>query len=144
MKVAHILKQKGSSVKAVRPSTSTLELARFLSQEGIGATIVSDDGASIAGIISERDVVRGLARHGQKLLGIPVSELMTTAVITCLPDDSILDVAAVMTQRRIRHLPVKDGDGLAGIITIGDVLKLRLAEMQLEANVLRDYAISLR
>ena len=106
--------------------------------------IVSDDGSSIEGIISERDLAYGLAAHAGNLPNVTVSELMTTEVITCSPRDSVGEIAKVMTQRRIRHLPVKDGDQLVGIITIGDVLKHRLDEMQLEANVLRDYAIARR
>jgi CBS domain-containing protein len=86
----------------------------------------------------------GLATHASNLPNVAVSELMTKAVITCSPRDSVSEIAKVMTQRRIRHLPVKDGDQLVGIITIGDVLKHRLDEMQLEANVLRDYAIARR
>lgn len=112
--------------------------------EQIGAAIVSDDGKSIDGIISERDLAYGLAAHGSKLPGIAVSELMTKAVIVCSPEDSVTDVMKLMTERRTRHLPVKDGDRLVGIISIGDVLKHRLGEMQLEANVLRDYAIAAR
>lgn len=105
---------------------------------------MSDDGKSIDGIISERDLAYGLAAHGSKLPGIAVSELMTKAVIVCSPEDSVTDVMKLMTERRTRHLPVKDGDRLVGIISIGDVLKHRLGEMQLEANVLRDYAIAAR
>lgn len=144
MNVADILKAKGASVKSVYPCATALDLARYLKAEGIGAMIVSNDGSSIAGIISERDLAYGLAKHGGQLPHITVAELMTTAVITCAPTDSVGQVAKVMSQRRIRHLPVKDGDRLVGIVTIGDVLKSRLDEMQLEANVLRDYAIARR
>ena len=106
--------------------------------------IVSDDGRSIDGIISERDLAYALAAHGSELPRIAVSELMTRAVVVCSPEDSITDVMKLMTQRRIRHLPVKDGDQLVGIISIGDVLKHRLGEVELEANVLRDYAVASR
>ena len=98
----------------------------------------------MVGIISERDLAYGLATYGDKLLSMCVSELMTKAVIVCTPEDSIAEVMNVMTQQRIRHLPVKDGEQLIGIISIGDVLKNRLGEMQLEANVLRDIAIARR
>jgi len=144
MNVAEILKTKDAEVKTVRTTTSALELARYLHAHRIGAVIVSDDGCTIDGIISERDVVHGLAKYERKLPEIRVSELMTRVVITCSLHDSVRDVAKVMTQQRIRHLPVKDGECLVGIITIGDVLKERLAEIQLEANVLRDYAIARR
>jgi CBS domain-containing protein len=119
-------------------------LARQLRLKGIGAMIVSDDGASLHGIISERDVTYGLAAHGDRLCAVAVSDLMTSAVITCSLDDSIAEVAKVMTERHIRHLPVREGQRLLGIISIGDVLKYRLTEMQLEANVLRDIALAAR
>jgi len=144
MKVADILKSKGPVVKTVRPDETALELSEQLRAERIGAMIVSKDGASIDGIISERDLAYGLAVYGSKLPRILVEKLMTKVVVVCSPEDSIIDVMGVMTQRRIRHLPVKDGDRLVGIISIGDVLKHRLGEMQLEANVLRDVAIARR
>jgi CBS domain-containing protein len=144
MKVADILRIKGSAVKTVTPDVTALELSERLRAEQIGAMIVSDEGRSINGIISERDLAYGLAAHGSKLPRIAVSQLMTKVVVVCSPADSITDVMKLMTERRIRHLPVKDGEQLVGIISIGDVLKHRLGEMQLEANVLRDYAIAAR
>ena len=144
MKVADILRVKGSAVKTVTSDVTALELSERLRAEHIGAMIVSNDGRSIDGIISERDLAYGLAAHGGMLPKIAVSELMTKVVVVCSPEDSIIDVMKLITQRRIRHLPVKDGDQLVGIISIGDVLKHRLDEMQLEANVLRDYAIAAR
>jgi CBS domain-containing protein len=144
MTVAEILRSKGPAVKTVRPDETVLELAEQLRAERIGAMVVSNDGSSIDGIISERDIAYGLAVHGSKLPSIAVSKLMTRVVVVCSPEDSITEVMGVMTQRRIRHLPVKDGDHLVGIISIGDVLKHRLGEVQLEANVLRDYAIARR
>jgi CBS domain-containing protein len=144
MKVADILQSKGPAVKTVRPDVTALELSEQLRAERIGAMIVSADGASIDGIISERDLAYGLAAHGSKLPRVTVERLMTKVVVVCSPEDSIAEVMSVMTQRRIRHLPVKSGDRLVGIISSGDVLKHRLGEMQLEANVLRDYAIARR
>ena len=144
MKVADILQSKGPTVKTVRPDVTALELSEQLRAERIGAMIVSADGASIDGIISERDLAYGLATHGSKLPRVTVERLMTKVVVVCSPEDSIAEVMSVMTQRRIRHLPVKSGDRLVGIISSGDVLKHRLGEMQLEANVLRDYAIARR
>lgn len=144
MKVSDILRIKGSVVKTVTPDKTALEFSRQLRAEQIGAMIVSDDGTSIAGIISERDLAYALAVHGSELSKIVVSKLMTRVVVVCSPEDSITDVMKLMTQRRIRHLPVKDGDQLVGIISIGDVLKHRLGEVELEANVLRDYAIAAR
>jgi CBS domain-containing protein len=146
MRVADILKSKakGDTVMMVRPTDSIRVLAQRLEEEGIGAMIVSSDGSALEGIISERDVTYGLAAHGAKLHAMTISALMTKAVITCAPGDGIAEVAKVMTQRRIRHLPVKDGPRLIGVISIGDVLKHRLSEMQLEANVLRDIAVASR
>ena len=144
MSVADILRKKGSGVTTVRPNESAQAFARRLKTERIGAMVVTSADGSMAGIISERDLAYGLATHGTKLVNATVSELMTKAVITCSPTDSVSEIMKVMTQRRIRHLPVMDGHKLVGIVTIGDVLKHRLDEMQLEANVLRDYAIARR
>jgi CBS domain-containing protein len=144
MTVADILRSKGTTVKTVRPDETAHELAEQLRAARIGAAIVSHDGSSIDGIISERDLAYGLAAHGSKLPSVAVEKLMTKVVVVCSPEDTIVDIMSVMTQRRIRHLPVKNGDQLIGIISIGDVLKHRLGEMQLEANVLRDYAIARR
>ena len=144
MKVADILRNKGSVVKTVMPDKTALEFSEQLRAEQIGAMVVSDDGRSINGIISERDLAYALAAHGSELSRIAVSKLMTRVVVVCSPEDGITDVMKLMTQQRIRHLPVKDGDHLVGIISIGDVLKHRLDEVKLEANVLRDYAIAAR
>lgn len=144
MRVADILRIKGSTVKTVTPDETALELSEKLNAAQIGAMIVSDDGTTIDDIISERDLAYGLAAHGRELPRIAVSKLMTKVVFVCSPEDSITDVMKLMTQRRIRHLPVKDDAQLVGIISIGDVLKHRLGEVQLEANVLRDYAMAAR
>ena len=144
MKVADILRIKGSVVKTVAPHETALLLSGHLRAEQIGALVVSTDGNSIDGIVSERDLAYGLATHGARLPTIPISELMTKAVFVCSPEDSVTDVIKLMTQRRVRHVPVKDGDQLVGIISIGDVLKHRLGELQVEANVLRDYAVTAR
>jgi CBS domain-containing protein len=134
MKVSDILQIKGSDVKTVRPDTSARELSVRLHVEQIGAMVVSRDGRSVEGIISERDLAYGLAAHGSELPTLPVSTLMTKAVVVCSPEDSIIHVMKLMTQRRIRHLPVQEGDRLIGIISIGDVLKHRVDELELEAN----------
>ncbi len=144
MLVSDIMNVKGHEVKTIHSDDTALCLAKRLKSERVGALVVSDDGQSLDGIISERDLAYGLAVHGANLHGIAVSELMTKAVITCSPKETIVDVMQVMTQRRVRHLPVLDGNRLIGLISIGDVLKHRLGGMQLEANVLRDYAIANR
>ncbi|MGA2639179.1 CBS domain-containing protein [Methylocella sp.] len=144
MIVATILKNKRPGVKTISPHETVLVCAGQLQAERVGAIIVSADGSSLDGIISERDIAYGLAVHGERLLGLPVSELMTKAVIVCAPEDSIEKITYIITSRRIRHLPVKQGGRLVGIISIGDVLKHRLGEMQMEADVLRDVAIMRR
>jgi CBS domain-containing protein len=142
MHVADILKAKGGTVHTVRPDQSIEVLAHRLKIEQVGAMVVSADGASLDGIISERDIVFGLTEHGAAVIGKKVADLMTKAVVTCSPDDTIAHVARVMTQRRIRHLPVTEGRRLVGIVSVGDVVKHRLNELELETNVLRDYAVS--
>jgi CBS domain-containing protein len=144
MKVSDILQIKGSGVKTVRPETSAHELSVQLRAAQIGAMIVSSDGRSIDGIVSERDLAYALAAHGNELPTVTVARLMTRVVVVCSPEDGITDVMKLMTQRRIRHLPVKQGEQLVGIISIGDVLKHRLDEVELEANVMRDYAVAAR
>lgn len=144
MKVSDIIQIKGSVVKTVRPETSARELSVRLHADQIGAMVVSSDGGSIDGIVTERDLAYGLAAHGSNLPTIAVSRLMTNVVVVCSPEDSIAHVMKLMTQRRVRHLPVKEGDQLVGIVSIGDVLKHRLDELELEANVMRDYAVAAR
>jgi CBS domain-containing protein len=144
MKVADILRFKGSVVKTVPPHESALLLSGHLRANQIGALIVSTDGNSIEGIVSERDLAYGLATYGGQLPTIPISELMTKTVVVCSPEDLITNVMKLMTQRRVRHVPVMDGDQLVGIVSIGDVLKHRLGELQVEADVLRDYAVAAR
>ena len=139
MKVASILKSKGSSVATTPPSTTIFTVTWDLKLKGIGALVVSDDdGDTVLGLISERDIVRGLTEHGPKLLALPVSQVMTSSVITCTPDDSITTVMGRMTRYRIRHIPVVDGGRLCGIVSIGDVVKHRLDELEMEGNILRE------
>ncbi len=142
MKVADILSAKGSHVMSVRPTETIVLLAHRLRAEQVGAMVVSENGRTIDGIISERDVTRGVAEHAGNIANLNVSDLMTRGVISCSPGDMIADIARIMTRRRVRHLPVQNNSELTGIISIGDVVKYRLDEMELEANVLRDYAIA--
>jgi CBS domain-containing protein len=141
MTVATILKNKRPGVETISPDQSVLVCAGQLAAGRIGALIVSADGSSLDGIISERDIAYALAVHGERLLDLPVSELMTKSVVICAPEDSIEKIMNIMTSRRIRHLPVKQGNRLIGIISIGDVLKHRVSELQIEAGVLRDVSI---
>jgi CBS domain-containing protein len=139
MKVASILKVKGTHVETTRRDTTVYTIAWDLKVKGIGAFVVSEDGTAILGLISERDIVRGLTEHGSKLLALPASQVMTSPAVTCTPEDSITAVMARMTRHRVRHLPVVDSGGkLCGIVSIGDVIKYRLDELQMEANVLRE------
>jgi len=144
MKVIEILKAKGRGVVTVRPEETIKVLSHRLRMERIGSVVVSSEGQTVDGIVSERDIVHGLAEHGAELLNKPVSELMTKSVITCTSDDTISALMNLMTQKRVRHLPVVEGKKLVGIVSIGDVVKYRLDEIELEAIVMRDYAIASR
>ncbi len=137
MKVASILKAKGTHVETVSPNTTVYTAVWNLKLHGIGALVVSEDGVTVQGIVSERDIVNGLSEHGQQLLSLPVTRIMT-APVTCTAEDNITAVMVRMTRRRARHLPVMEGGRLAGILSIGDVVKHRLDELELEANVLRE------
>lgn len=137
MKVASILKVKGTTVVTTPPRTSVAASARLLRDERIGALVVSEHD-TVLGIITERDIVQGLADRGPSLLDLPVSLVMTRAPVTCTPDDDIQAVMRQMTRLRVRHLPVMVGGRLRGIVSIGDVVKHRLDELELETNVLRD------
>ena len=138
MKVADILRVKGSAVSTVGPDTSVVVALHRLKTGGIGALVISADGERIEGLLSERDIVRGLADRGAQLLDLNVRDVMTKHVITCSPDDVLPLVMSEMTRRRVRHLPVVESDRLVGIISIGDIVKARLEELELETNVLRD------
>jgi CBS domain-containing protein len=142
MKVQDILKAKGDKVETIRSDATVGDAARKLTSLGIGALIVSEDGEQPEGIISERDVVRGLNRHGYRLLDMEVGEVMTKTVAACSPDDSIKRVMQEMTRGRNRHLAVVEGGRLQGVVSIGDVVKNRLDELELEAAVLRDINIA--
>ncbi len=139
MTVKHILKSKGSEIISVTESASVMDALKLLKERHIGAVLVMTGGGEMAGVLSERDVVRGLVDGGAELLETPVSGLMTRNVITCKSSDSINLVMSLMTEKRIRHLPVMDDGMLAGLITIGDVVKERIAETENEANALKEY-----
>jgi CBS domain-containing protein len=142
MNVEAILKGKGRAVATIAPNASIGEAVDLLRAKGIGALVVSSDGANVAGILSERDIVHALAARGAGLLELPVSALMTRHVFTCKPGDSIAELMAEMTERRIRHLPVVENGRLAGIVSIGDVVKNRLDEIEAEASSLRQFITS--
>ena len=143
MKVATILAAKGELVETIRPDRQITAATARLRDARIGALVVSTDGQDVKGIISERDIVRGSAERGAAALELTVRNLMTPKVITCTPDDSVTHLMKLMTSKRIRHVPVIAADGdLRGIVSIGDVVKNRLEELELEATVLRDAYIT--
>lgn len=139
MNVQSILGSKGTEVATIGRNATLADVAAQLRDRGVGALVVSDDGEHIDGIVSERDVVRALAAHGAGALGRSVGSVMSTDVVTCVADDAVDALMASMTDRRIRHLPVVDGDRLSGIISIGDVVKARLGELEHERQALVDY-----
>lgn len=139
MNVSQILKQKGTRIISVPEDATVGEAATLLAREGIGAVLVLDRAGRVAGILSERDLVRGLASHGERAVTLGVAEVMTRNVVFCRPEDSIDRVMSEMTTRRFRHLPVTDNGRLTGIVSIGDVVKYRLMETEAEAESLRQY-----
>lgn len=139
MLVRSLLKGKGSEVFTVGPDISVLDAARELNEKRIGAVLVCDGRGAIVGVLSERDIVRSLAEKGEAALKGTVGDLMTRDVKTCGPEDSIDRIMGLMTGRRFRHVPVIDGGKLVGIVSIGDVVKQKIAEAELEAQSLKDY-----
>ncbi len=141
MNVAAILKAKGRGVVTAAPDTPLEEIARRLADARIGAIVVAGHGGAIAGIISERDIIKAIALRGVGCLKEPVSRSMTRGVQTCDADDTLDDVMAKMTTGRFRHLPVLEDGALAGIVSIGDAVKHHIAEVELEASALREYIV---
>jgi CBS domain-containing protein len=138
MNVGDILKVKGRDVSTTLPDTAVARVAERLRLEHIGALVVSRDGQRVEGIITERDIVTGIARHGADALRLPTHDVMTRSVRTCSPDDRVRDVMVEMTNTRVRHLPVVEHGQLCGIVSIGDVVKSCLDDADLEVRVLRD------
>jgi CBS domain-containing protein len=139
MRINDVLHRKGGDVVTVRPDDTVSRLLELLAEHRIGALVVSVDGTSIEGIVSERDVVRQLHRRGPEILTVAVSQIMTTTVETCDLDADTQDLARRMTDRRIRHIPVVHDGRLHGIVSIGDVVKQRLDELQTERDSLVGY-----
>lgn len=140
MNVASILAVKGSAVITVRPTDTIGTLSQRLRERRIGAAIVSSDGTTIDGVISERDIAFSVDLHAAAIHKLEVSALMTKTVVTCSPSDKLADVASTMLARNIRHLPVVEENRLVGMISIRDVLKHRLEDLQQQANLLRAFA----
>ena len=139
MQISQVLRRKGRDVATVDGHESVRTALELLARHGVGALVVSSDGRHIDGIVSERDVARGLHERGAGLLADPVSSVMTAEVHTCRPDASVHELARMMTDRRVRHVPVVADGVLAGIVSIGDVVKARLDELEAERAQLVDY-----
>lgn len=139
MTASRILGRKKPGTVTIRSDATVAQAVELLSEKNIGAVVVSDDGAGVAGILSERDIVHGLRRTGAALLDRKVSDLMSREVLTVQPSEAAHRMLARMTERRIRHLPVVEGGRLIGIVSIGDVVKLRLDDLVEEANAMREY-----
>ena len=140
MNVQSILAGKGNAVATITATATLSEAVASLRDHGVGALVVSADGASLDGILSERDVVRSIATHGDDTMDLTVGSAMSGNVITCQLADTIDQLMSLMTERRIRHLPVLESDGaIAGIVSIGDVVKYRLVELEHENSQLHDY-----
>ena len=142
MFVSDILAQKGGLVFTVTPGTSIAQLSQQLSTRRIGSVLVLDGEGSVAGIVSERDLVRAMASHGAKAMELEARQVMTRDVVTCDPDDSIDQVMQTMTSGRFRHLPVVRYGELLGLVSIGDVVKARLEETKQETEALKAYIVA--
>ena len=141
MDVRAILKAKGGEVATVPPDTTIAAAVAVLTERMIGALVVTDENGALVGIVSERDVVRGLAEQGAAFLDCRIETCMASPVETCAPGDSDREILALMTDRRFRHLPVVEDGRLIGIVSIGDVVKSRIDGVMAEADALRDYIV---
>jgi CBS domain-containing protein len=139
MTVQSILSKKGNDVATIEPTANVAAAVNVLVERRIGAVVVTGAGGRVIGIVSERDVIRALGKHGDAALGLPLTELMTRRVETCTPSDTISSIMGRMTAGKFRHVPVVEQDRLGGIVSIGDVVKYRLEEMEREQTALRDY-----
>jgi CBS domain-containing protein len=139
VQISQLLRRKGREVATIDATETVRAALALLAEKGIGALVVSSDGRRVEGIVSERDVARGLHEHGAALLAEPVSSVMTSQVHTCPPEASVHDLAQTMTDHRVRHVPVVEDGALIGIVSIGDVVKARLDELEEERRQLVDY-----
>jgi len=140
MIIEHILSEKGRNVVTIEPDRTLLETARLLDEKRIGAVVVSDADHPVLGIISERDIARAIADRGAAALDEPVSQHMTAKLFTCTRSCSVSDLMELMTDRRVRHVPIVEAGRLSGIISIGDVVKNRLGEMEAEQRAMDEYS----
>lgn len=139
MIVEAILKTKGRDVVTITETATLDEAARSLDANGIGGLVVIDDAQRPVAVLSERDIVRELALHGIAALQRPVAQAMTPAFVTAGPDASLSELMVLMTDRRVRHVPIMDGDRMLGIVSIGDIVKAKIADMEAEAAALQAY-----
>ena len=142
MSVEAILKTKGSNVFTIRPEHSVADAAALMSAKKVGVAVVCDAKGAVVGVVSERDIVSGITQFGKGVVDMPVRNIMTSPVLSCGPGDSVKRIMEIMTERRIRHLPVVDGGDLLGMVSIGDAVNFRLREAQMETAVLRDIAVT--
>jgi CBS domain-containing protein len=139
MNVAAILKQKGRSVFTTTPDTTLLEIAKLLGVHGVGCIVITGSDGKVIGIVSERDIVREISRAGSNVLKEPVERCMTKSVVACREADTIDRLMAQMTAHRFRHMPVVERGRLIGLVSIGDVVRMRIAEAEMEAAAMREY-----
>ncbi len=144
MLISDVLRVKGAQVITITPDTKVRQLLAVLAEHGIGAVVVSHDGSSVDGIASERDIVRALARRGAAVMSEPVTDIYTAEVHTVTPQTGIEEVMRMMTERRVRHAPVVVDGRLHGIVSIGDVVKIRIGELETERSALSDYITGTR
>jgi len=139
MRVSGVLRAKGDAVATTPAGATVADALRALATHGVGALVVSEDGREVQGIVSERDVVRALAERGAGVLDELVASIMTTEVLTCGPTTTVQELAALMTDQRVRHVPVVVDGQLRGIVSIGDVVKSRIIELETETDAIREY-----
>ena len=139
MRISDVLRVKGTQVITITPDTKVRQLVTVLAEHRIGAVVVSHDGTTVDGIASERDIVQALAQRGAAVMSEPVTAIYTAEVHTVTPQIPIEDVMRMMTERRVRHVPVVADDSLRGIVSIGDVVKIRIGELETERTALSDY-----
>ena len=144
MKVTEILRNKGADVITIWPGASLRSAVDRMTKRNVGALVVVDDDGKVVGMLAERDVVRALADSAERALRESVADVMSRRPITCGPDDRLADLMAVMTEHRVRHLPVVADGHLLGLVSIGDLVKARLGELEFESNVLRDAYLRVR
>jgi CBS domain-containing protein len=142
MNIGQILKAKGRAVATARPDTPLLEIAAKLAQKKIGAIVIVGDNGDVVGIVSERDIIRKLGERGPEVLNEPVSHSMTSNVISCQETSTLDELMEIMTQGRFRHVPVIEDGALVGIVSIGDVVKNHIAEVEMEVTAMRGYFVT--